>query len=56
MLGNAQGNEAEVDVAKVVVSEGQWFETRLSCWRNDDSQICLYPRDIAHLPSPLEDP
>jgi hypothetical protein len=56
MFGNAQADEAEVDVAKVVVSEGQWFETEVSGWRRDDSQICLYPRDIAHLPSSLEDP
>jgi hypothetical protein len=56
MFGNTQGNKAELDVAKVAVSEGQWFETEVSGWRRDDSQICLYPRDIAHLPSSLEDP
>lgn len=56
MFGDAQADEAEVDVAKVVVRKGQWFETVVSGWRRDDSQICLYPRDIAHFPSSLEDP
>jgi len=56
MLGNAQADEAEVDVPKVVVSEGQGFETGVSGRRRDDSQICLYPRDVAHLPPSLENP
>lgn len=56
MLGNAQADEAEVDVAKVVVSEGQGFKTGVNRGQVDDLQIGLYPRDVAHLPPSLENP
>jgi hypothetical protein len=56
VLGNAQADKAEVDVAKIVVSKGEWFETEISRWPRDDLPIRLHPRDIAHLPPSLQNP
>jgi hypothetical protein len=55
MFGDAETDEANVDVAEVRVFERQRLETGISLTRQGDLQVGLGPGDITHIPSSLQD-